>query len=454
MKQLDLGKTSTNKIFYTYVIPSIFSMIFATTASFIDSAFVGRFIGGEALAAITLLSPLMMILNGVSVMIAIGGVTYAGICRGREEKQKANNYFNLTMLLTVIVAIAATVIFYLSSRYFNVFFNVEGTTLEYIKSYGLLMSLFFIFHMMNLALTLFLNLDEKPVTVVIINSLTTIINTSLNYLFIVVYQMGIMGAALASGISQVIPTVIFIVITARKSSWKFSLPQIKLRDVGQIFFNGSSELISISSVAFAGVIINRIIQESVGISGVAAYSIAMQLMGLVVSFGFGVSDAIQAAVSLNYGAVKYNRVKSLLLKGLKINVLFGVILMMLSMLFSRQFASLLITDENTITLASRILYFTSFSFIVIGANVVISTYYTSVDSPILSGVISILRAIVFLLIWLFTLPTFFGSDGIWLALTFAEFSTAITAFVIYKICPYGRSKVRNNNSGNVVFREA
>lgn len=436
MKDLDLGTTKINKIFWVYVIPSIFSIIFSTTAQFIDSAFIGRYVGASGLAAITMLVPFLMLLNGISIMVAIGGVTYAGISWGKGDYEKSNNFFNLTMLLIIIAAFVSTISFLIINHNFDSFFSVSAETLDQIQSYGFFISLFFVFGMFNLTCNLFLNLDRKPILVVGVSSLSTILNVILNYVFIVRLNMGMSGAALASGISQVIPTIIFVYIIIKKSSWTIRYPDIHLYDIGRILFNGSSELISISSVAIASFILNKIILSTVGLTGVAGYSIAMQLGGLVISFGFGVSDAIQSPVSYNYGAQLYDRVRQILRKGVIINMIFGLGLMIVCNLFAEQFSSIFIKDDETIMYSVRILRFYSLAFIVMGANVVLATYYTSVDSPIISGIITTLKSLVYLLIGLVVLPLVFGENGIWLALVFAEFSTIITVYFVYKKYPY------------------
>jgi putative MATE family efflux protein len=439
MKDLDLGKTKINKIFWVYVIPSIFSIIFSTTAQFIDSAFIGRYVGASGLASITMLIPFLMLLNGISIMIAIGGVTYAGISRGKGDYKKSNNFFNLTLFLILIAGIISTISFLIINHNFSTFFNVDQETLTQMQNYGFWICLFFVFGMMNLTCNLFLNLDRKPILVVIVSSSSTVLNIILNYVFMVTLQMGMTGAGLASGISQLIPTLIFAYIIIKKSSWHIRFPSIRIYDIGRILFNGSSELVSISSVAIASFILNKIILNTVGITGVAGFSIAMQLGGLVISFGFGVSDAIQSPVSFNYGAQLYDRVKQILKKGVLINVIFGFMLLIICNIFAKQLSSIFVTDSETIAYSVRILKYYSLAFIIMGANVVIATYYTSVDSPIISGIITLLKSLVYLLAWLTILPQTLGENGIWLALVFAEFSTIITVFFIYRKYPYGNA---------------
>jgi len=94
-KALNLGEDKVSHLFWKYAIPSMIAMLAQTTASFIDSIFIGKFVGPEGLSAITLFFPTISILIGIAAMFAIGSSTLAGIEKGKGNQEKSNNYFNL-----------------------------------------------------------------------------------------------------------------------------------------------------------------------------------------------------------------------------------------------------------------------------------------------------------------------------------------------------------------------
>ena len=215
-KQINLGEDKVSKIFWKYAIPSIIAMLAQTTASFIDSIFVGKFVGPEGLSAITLFFPCVAILIGIAAMFAIGSSTLAGIELGKDNQEKSNNYFNLAMLFLTVISLVSTLIIVSNMELITNALNVTGITKTYILDYGGTISYFFIFFMLNFAMSFFLKLDGKPTIVVIVMISGTLTNITLDYLFIVVFKMGLTGAALATGLSQLIPWTILIFTTIFK----------------------------------------------------------------------------------------------------------------------------------------------------------------------------------------------------------------------------------------------
>ena len=245
---IDLGKSPINKIFWTYAIPSILAMIAQSTAGLIDSIFVGRYVGPAGLSAITLVMPLVMILIGTTSMVAIGGTTLAGIELGRKNMEKGNNYFNVTITLLSILGIASTLMMLLFADKATSLIDATGITRTYILEYSKTIGLFFMFFLLNFAFSFFLKLDGRPVAVVGITMSGTVINILLDYIMIVRLSMGMKGAALATGLSQLIPWIIFTLVLAGKSVWKFKKPDFNLREIFRIVFNGSSEFLSTTAV--------------------------------------------------------------------------------------------------------------------------------------------------------------------------------------------------------------
>lgn len=442
MKQLDLGKTKISKIFWTYAIPAIFSMVATTTAHMIDASFVGNYVGSEAVASITLIMPIIMLLQGVAIMVAVGGSTYAGIELGKGNVKKSNNFFNITNILIIGSAILATVIMMVLQPFLGSIFNITGTTLSHVKIYSSTLTMFFIFYMMNFVFNFFLNIDRKPVLSVIILLSGSLLNILLDYVFIVPMGLGIRGAAMATGLSQLLPWIAYIVVYKLKSSYTFSWPKFNWNEIKLMLFNGSSELLSTLTISIAGMIINGVIIKNLGVPGVAAYTVALQVANLVASIGYGLSDAIRSGVSYNYGATKFDRVAKLLKYSVIGNLIIGLVVGVFTYNFGDVVSSFFLNDTQVISLSSGILKYYSFAFLVIGVNITLSTYYTGVDSPVISAVISFLRSFGILIPLMFLLPAIIGDEGIWLAILGTEFITVIVAFFIYKKSPYGKIQLQ------------
>jgi putative MATE family efflux protein len=441
LNEIDLGKTPVKKVFWTYAIPSILAMIAQSTAGLIDSIFIGRFVGPLGLSAITLVMPISMILIGTAAMVAIGGTTLAGIELGKNNKITSNNYFNTTIFLLSITAILVTLTILIFADKAADVINATGITKTYILEYSKTIGLFFVFFMLNFAFSFFLKLDGKPIAVVAITLSGTIINIVLDYLLISKLNMAMKGAALATGLSQLIPWILFMITIHRKSIWQFRIPVLRSKEIWRMVFNGSSEFLSTISVSISGMVFNLIIINRIGISGISGYAVALQIAYLATSFNYGFAESVQSGISYNFGAGNLKRVREFLKMSVSSNLATGILLFAFSFFFGKHIAGVFVSNTATIALAADILKFYSFAFIFMGVNITVGTYYTAVDDPILSGFIMLFRSLISLIIGLLLLPLIFGVSGIWASVIFAEFTTLLVSMVLMKKKPYGSSKL-------------
>ncbi len=449
-KQINLGEDKVHTIFWKYAIPSIIAMLAQTTAGFIDSMFIGRFIGPEGLSAITLFFPFVILLIGVGAMFAIGSSTLAGIELGKGNPEKSNNFFNLALWTLTILSISASVIIMLNMGNIADVLKVTGITKQYIFDYGNTISIFFVFFMLNFAFTFFLKLDGNPSAVVKITVSGTIINVLLDYLFVVVFKWSLQGAALATGLSQLVPWSLFIYVTIKNSKWKFKRPQIIKSEIIAIIFNGSSELLSNTAYAISGFLFNIIIMNKIGVLGVAAYAVALQITAVASSIGYGFGESNQTGVSFNIGASKLDRVKQFRHLTTKANLVAGLMLFTLTFFFGKNAANIFITDKETLILASDILKYYAFAYIVMGTNISIGTYYTAINDPVISGGVTFYRSFIGLLIGLTIFPMLFGDKGIWMAILFAEYTTFAISMYLYQKKPFGLNIKENSIDAKLI----
>lgn len=439
-KELDLQTEKVSKIFWSFAIPSILAIVMQSTAGLIDSIFIGRFIGANGLSAITLVMPIIMLLAGVSTMVAIGGTTLAGIYKGAGDEKKSNNFFNVTLTLIIVFAGMGMFAVLGLGNSFAYLLGATGEVAKNIGDYATTIAVFFIPFMMNFAMGFFLKLDGKPVAPVIAVTFGMLINIVLDYVFIVDMNLGMEGAALATGLSQLIPFIILLHMLAKGSNWKFEKPVFIMSEIKQMLLNGSSELLSMASVSISSFIYNMIIISSVGVSGIASYAVAVQVGSLSVGIFYGFAESVQSPVSVNYGSKQLDRVSEFRKMSTKANFVAGIIICTVVFAFGRNIASVFVRDQSIIDLAVYILRFFGVSYIFAGMNVTMATYYTAVNSPILSGGLTLVRSLITLLIGLVVLPMIFGEVGVWSAIIFAEITSFIVAVICYKKWPYASIK--------------
>ncbi len=440
--RLDLGKENVNKLFFIFVIPAVLNMLASTTAGLIDSYFVGNFIGAVGIGAITLVAPISNICFGIAAMIVLGGVVLAGISAGKDDWERSNNLFNVTFFLVLGSSFLMMLMIWLFGQFMVVdLMGITGEPVGYILDYLMVINLFIPFFMLVFFFSVFLKLDGFPIIIVWVTVAGVFINVIMNYFLIYVFSFGMVGAALATGMSQMIPCLVFFWITVKKSNWKFAMPKFYLGDIAKIFFNGSSELLNLGSVGIAGYIYNLTITKSLGTDGMAAYGIAMQVSGIATMVFYGVADGVQSLVSFNYGAGKFDRVDKIRRLSFKYSGIIGFSFALMFIVWGKEISGFFVKNEVIKGLSGEILVFYGMASVLAGINLSASTYYTALGQPVKSAMIAFMRSFFGLLVGLFVFPMMFKTYGVWIPIVFTEVVTIFMVIYYIKVAPYGAKRL-------------
>ena len=436
---LSLGQDGIQKIFWHFAIPSILSMLAQTTAGLVDSIFIGRFVGPEGIGGITLVFPVLNIIVGFSSMIAIGGVTLAGIHSGKKETETANNYFNVTVFLVTIFSIISTFATWLivAPDILQIRFGLETTTALLTSEYGRVLTWFFLPFLLNFTFSMFVKLAGRPVIVVTANLAGTAVNILLDWLLVGRFGMGMTGAALATGLAQTLPFLILTGVLVFRTDWHFRRPGFRRREIGGLLANGSSEFLTMASLGIAGIVYNWVIIRRMGEAGVSAYGIAMQAGAVAVMLFYGFAEAIQSPVSFNYGAAEYGRVKRFKWLATGAVMVLGMVLFPLLFWGNRFLAGVFTTHEPTVALAAVVLRFFAFAVLGQGINIVATSYYTAINQPLISAGLAVVRSLLGIIVGLAILPRLFPGWGIWMPLVFTEILALAAVAVLFARRPLG-----------------
>ncbi len=445
---MSLGNDSIFKIFRRFAIPSILAMLAQTTASLIDSIFIGRFVGPQGIGGITLFFPILNFIIGFSSMIAIGGVTLAGIHSGRKETEIANNYFNITFTMVFILSLASSVVtwFLADIEFLQNRLGLEEVTAGLTSEYARILTYFYAPFLVSFLLAFFVKLAGRPVIVVSATVGGTLVNILLDWLLVGRSGMGMTGAALATGVSQLVPCCVLLVILIKKTNWYFARPKFRWKEVKRLLFNGSSEFMTMASLAISGFIYNWIILRMVGESGIAAYGIALQASNFVLMLFYGIAESIHSPVSFNYGAELFQRVKKLRSYAIYTVVGIGIFIFPVLYLGGASVASIFTTHSETIDMSEYIIRFFAFSFLFGGVNIVITTYYTSINRPLASASLAVTRSLIGIVAGMLVFPTMFPGPGLWMPIIFTEILTIVLAVFLLIYNPLVKKDIRKKRS--------
>lgn len=262
-------------------------------------------------------------------------------------------------------------------------------------------------------------------------------NMALDALFIAGFGMGVEGAALATGISQIIGGVLPLIYFLRPNDSLLKLKRTRL-EVRPIFLasaNGSSELMSNISTSVVSMIYNFQLMKFAGEDGVAAYGVLMYVQFVFIALFIGYAIGSAPIIGYHYGAMNHNELKNMLEKSLVIMGVSGIIMATLAQVLASPLAKVFVGyDEELFNMTVHAFRLFSYSFILAGINIFASSFFTALNNGAVSAAISFLRTLVFQSASVIILPMIFDLDGIWLSITVAEvFALMISAmFLITK----------------------
>jgi putative MATE family efflux protein len=431
---IDLGRDAPLKIFIHYAVPAVLSMVAMILAYIIDGIFIGRYVGQHGLAAVNLTFPIFSFYSGVSVMVGTGGITLANIKRGENNRREANNLFTVTNAILLLFGLGSIALGMSSLETLLSFFDAEAETKQQLYDYLIILFPFFPAFMLTYSLDMFVRSDGKPTLAVLCVAGGSAINVALDYLLVARMGWGIKGAAYATGAAQLLPTGILSVYILIWSRWKLVIPRWRLRELAAMCYNGLSEMVNEFSIGIATLVFNIIILKRLGSMGVAAFSIALYISTIALAVYLGLSQAIHPGISFNLGARQLNRVHRLRNLGVGTSFGFSILLMAVIFYFREPMAALFAKD-NTLLIrqSSEIIFFYNFAFLFMGVNICISLYFTAINRPAQSALISLWRSLLGVMAGLALLPLFLGDTGIWLSPFFAESITVILgAYYLWK----------------------
>lgn len=420
-QELDLLHDRVPALFRHFAIPGVLSALSMCLYGIIDGMILGRFIGPNAMAAVNMAAPIFNIVSCLAVLLAIGGNTLVGISLGEQNREKANHYFNnaVQALLAVAALIWVAVVFFPGGLARAVGANQALLPLvrQYIQTFG-----FFVVPIIfNIILGVSLQSIGKPRLYMIGNMLTMAINIALDLLFICVFHWGIFGAALASGISATIVFALFLSKFVRKNSvLKIGRCRVDFPALLQMAYNGSSEAITQLCGGLASLVFNWLLITRFGEVGVSAFA-AVQYISLAINAVImGMSRGVAAVISVNFGGKIMKRVKQIFSLAVKTVTITGMICTAILLLFKSPLIGVFVKgDAAVFATAAEIISYYSFSFLFVGANVVVNTFFTAINDPKTSAGLAAVR-FALLLCAFFALPSLLGPVGLWLSFAFAE----------------------------------
>ncbi len=406
-----------------FTLPTICMMIFTSIYTIVDGFFISNYVGKTAFAAVNLIWPALMILASLGFMVGSGGSAIVARLLGEKKQKEANQVFTMMFIFTLILGIITSILGCLATPMVAKLLKASEDMFDTCVLYGRIINAFNFTFMLQYFFQCFFVSASKPKLGFIITVSAGIVNMILDALFIAIFNWGVAGAALATGIGQILGGFLPVIYFSRKndSTLQFAKTKLDFNLILDACFNGSSELMSSISSSFVGILYNFQLMKYSGENGIAAYGVLMYTQMVFQAIYLGYTVGTNPIVSYNYGADNHKGLNNILTKSLKIIGISGICMFSLCFLLSEKIAHIFVGyDQTLMEITTNAFKLYAFSFIFSGYNIYASGFFTSLGNGKVSAIISFLRSMLFQLIAIYTLPVILGLNGIWWAVTAAE----------------------------------
>lgn len=406
-----------------FVIPSIVMMIFTSIYGVVDGLFVSNYVGKTPFAAVNLIMPFLMIMGAIGFMFGTGGSAVVSQALGEGKRDKANEYFSMMVYVVIGCGIILTLVGQLVLRPVSAAFGAEGEMLENCVIYGRIILLALTAFMLQNVFQSFLVTAERPKLGLGVTVAAGVANMVLDFVFIVIFQWGVVGAAAATAASQVIGGIVPLVYFFRPNTSLLRLVKTKINGtiLRKTCLNGSSELMTNISLSLVNILYNFQLMRYIGEDGIAAYGVIMYVSFIFIAIFVGYAIGSAPVIGYHYGAGNHAELKGLFRKSLSLILLWNILLTAAAIITAQPLARIFVEYDAELTaLTRRGLCLYSLSFLITGINIFGSAFFTALGNGAVSALISFLRTLLFQIAAVLILPLVLGLDGIWLAIVAAE----------------------------------
>ena len=411
------------KLFFIVAAPGMISMFAMSVYSIIEGIFIGQTLGEGAFAAVNIAMPLVMINFSLADLIGVGASAPISTALGRNEHKTANNIFSCSVIMIFCVSvIMGSVMFFAAeplSRLMGADDALLDTSVRYLRTAALcspLAALFF-------AMDNYLRISGFVKTSMFINIGSNLLTLGLLTFFLLGCGMDVVGSALATSISFCVCALVAMIPFIRKKALlKFTKPHFSFSMIKQIAACGSPVFLNNVSGRITSILINvslmtiggKTLGEGGGQTAVAVYAVLMYASDLCWPLLYGISDSLAPALGYNWGAKKYDRVKSISGCAYIGTAVVGMISTAILFFFPDVIGSWFVKAEDArlLEISTHAIRLFCFAYIFRWITVTTQGYFSAIEKPLQATVISVSMAFIFPTVLLGALWGF-GLDGIW-----------------------------------------
>lgn len=413
-----------------FALPNVAMMIVLSLYIIIDGTFIAQILGTTALSAANMVYPVICLEMALAIMIATGGS--AIIARQLGEGKVIAARQNLTFLLLIEIILGSLIALFGSLLAKKIVSWLGASSLQaslsvaYIRILFLFAPAFFL----QAAFQTFFVTAGRPGLGLGLTIIAGLANVAFDYVLMAVFDLGIAGAAIATGIGYCLPAIFGLVYFSltRQGQLYFVKPKLDWRVLGQSCCNGSSEMFTNLANAVSTFLFNYLFLKYYGEDGVAAITIVLYFQYIFVALYFGYANGIAPVISYKYGSGEKEQLRKIFksslilisIAALTFNSAFRLAIGKLTMIFASSESAV-----YQIVIDGYRIYF--MAFFIMGLGIFASALFTALSDGKSSGIISFSRTFIFLIGAILIFPLFLSKTGLWIAVPVAEVLGTIVA---------------------------
>lgn len=423
--KLDLLADNPGKLFWRYLISTVPASLLISLNFFVDTICVGQSIGELGLASLNIAVPVTGFLYAIGSLFGAGGANLYSSSLGEQQERRAKSIYGASLLACTFVGIVIMAVGLLFLEPLATFLGAVGSYRQGAVDYLYYVFVLAPFYMYEMFFTHFLRNDMAPRLAAIGNSIGVGINVVLDILFITLFNWGMWGASLATGIGVAATTLILFAGTFRKGSglhlWQCK-PDVK--ELGKVIGIGVSSCLRELAGALIVLVINMILVAlpQAGELAVAAYGVIANFGTVILNTLSGVASTMQPLISYNDGAGKNHRVRSFLRAGVIASLVLAGIYVLVGELFPDLLVRILVnsSDQTFLAMSRNGIRIVFPCYLMAGVTLAFNAYFESVQATSEAFWVSLLRGILIPVLSAFVCAFFWGVTGIWFSFLVSE----------------------------------
>lgn len=416
-----------------FVVPTVFSQCAVFLFTIIDGIFVGQGVGTDALGAVNIALPYMMIIAAVYMLTTIGGITITAIRMGRKDIDGANQAFMHAVTLTAIFSLVFVIIGTVFNDFVVTALGATDIYYDMVSDYVFWCSVFSVSNALSLLFQGFARNDNAPSLVMVSAVAGTICNIFLDWLFIFPLQAGVAGAAIATGISQ---TIAFLIILShfvfKKGDLrikKFKLEGVLLK---KVLTRGLPEMLSQLTTPIMTICMNAVIMTYIGNDGINAYSVISFIASFTFAVILGVAEGMQPLFGQSFGEKNEAHLKYYFRTGLIFSFIGSAVIYLATFVVGEGICNLFGADVSATQMAVESLPKYGWAFLFMALNTVIAAYLYSTKRTLESVIVNILRGFILIPACVWGLSLLSEGSLVWFTVGIAEILSLIVGFAIVR----------------------